>query len=294
MEFIKAKTILSKVTYGNHWFGIDYNMNLYRGCSHGCIYCDSRNDCYNIENFDVVKSKENGLTILEKELIRKKEGVIGIGSMSDTYNPLERKYEITKRALELIYSYNYGVSIDTKSDLILRDLEILKKINMKNNVIVKFTITTFDDKLSSIIEPRVCPSSSRFKAVKKLSDAGIFVGIMINPVLPYITDNVNNIRTLVKLAHQNGAKFITTYMSLTLKANQRTYYYQMLDKYFYGLKGKYVKNYGNSYNCLAPNYRMLYKVFTEECCKYGILYDMDKIIKAYKKDFKKNEQLKLF
>lgn len=160
MEFIKTKTILSTVKYGNEWYGIDYNMNLYRGCSHGCIYCDSRSSCYHIDDFDIVRSKENALNILKQELIKKKtKGVIGIGSMSDTYNPMERKYEITKGALELISKYNYGVAIDTKSDLILRDLDILKEINSKNNVIVKFTITTPNDELSKIIEPNVCKTS---------------------------------------------------------------------------------------------------------------------------------------
>ena len=148
MEFIKAKTILSKVKYGDEWYGVDYNMNLYRGCPHGCIYCDSRSNCYHIDNFDISKGKENAINILEKELSKNKRGIVGIGSMSDTYNPMEKTYEQTRNALKLIEKYNYGVSIDTKSDLILRDLDILKEINKKNNVIIKFTITTPKDKLS--------------------------------------------------------------------------------------------------------------------------------------------------
>ena len=146
MEFIKAKTILTKVKYGSEWYGIDYNMNLYRGCPHRCIYCDSRSDCYHIANFDIVRGKANALNILEQELSKKREkGVVGIGSMSDTYNPKELKYEQTRGALKLISKYGFGVSIDTKSDLILRDLDLLKEINTKNNVIVKFTITTPND-----------------------------------------------------------------------------------------------------------------------------------------------------
>ena len=200
MEFIKAKTILSKVKYGNEWYGIDYNMNLYRGCSHGCIYCDSRSNCYHIENFDLVRGKENALYILEQELSKKREkGIIGIGSMSDTYNPLEKEYEQTRGALKLISKYGFGVSIDTKSDLILRDIDLLKEINSKNNVIIKFTITTPNDELSKIIEPNVCISSKRLQAIKILSDNGIFTGIMMNPMLPFITDKEEDIKKFIEL-----------------------------------------------------------------------------------------------
>ena len=295
MEFIKAKTILSKVKYGNEWYGIDYNMNLYRGCSHGCIYCDSRSNCYHIENFDLVRGKENALYILEQELSKKrKKGIIGIGSMSDTYNPLEKEYEQTRGALKLISKYGFGVSIDTKSDLILRDIDLLKEINSKNNVIVKFTITTPNDELSKIIEPNVCVSSKRLQAIKILSDNGIFTGIMMNPMLPFITDKEEDIRYLVKLAYQNGAKFIHTYMGMTLRENQREYYFYKLDQHFIGIKEKYIKYYGDKYNCIVPNYKRIYKVFIDECINYGILYNMKDIIKAYKKEIESNEQITLF
>ena len=295
MELLKAKTILSKVNYGNEWYGVDYNMNLYKGCSHGCIYCDSRSNCYHIDNFDVPKGKENALLILEKELSKRKDhGVVGIGSMSDTYNPLEKEYEQTRGSLKLLSKYNFGVSIDTKSDLILRDLDLLKEINSKNNVIIKFTITTPSDELSRLIEPHVCVSSKRFEAIKKLSDSGIFVGVMMNPILPFITDGEEDIKKLVKLAHESGAKFIHTYMGMTLRENQRDYYYGKLNNHFKGLKEKYIKYYKNSYNCPVPNYKYLYKVFTEECDKYNILYNVKDIIKAYKKEIKDDEQISLF
>lgn len=295
MEFIDAKTILTKVKYGNEWYGIDYNMNLYRGCCHRCIYCDSRSNCYHIDNFDIVRGKENALYILEQELYKKrKKGVIGIGAMSDTYNPLEKKYEQTRGALKIISKYEFGVSIDTKSDLILRDLDLLKEINEKNNVIIKFTITTPNDRLSKIIEPNVCVTSKRLHAIKKLSDNGIFAGIMMNPVLPFITDNEEDIKKLVKLAYENGAKFIHTYMGMTLRENQRDYYFDKLDEHFIGLKEKYIKYYGDKYNCVVLNAKKLYKVFIDECNKYGILYNMNDIIKAYKKDVKRNSQLTLF
>ena len=295
MEFVKAKTILTKVKDGSGWYGIDYNMNLYRGCSHGCIYCDSRSDCYHIENFDRVKGKENMLHILESELLKKRlKGVVGIGAMSDTYNPMEIKYEQTRCALQLISKYGFGVSIDTKSDLILRDIDLLKKINQKNSVIVKFTITTPDDRLSKIIEPNVCVSSKRLEAIKTLNDNGIFAGIMMNPVLPFITDKEEDIKKLVRLASEYGAKFIHTYMGMTLRENQRSYYFDKLDEKFPGLKDRYIKVYGNSYNCIVPNHKQLYSTFTNECEKYGILYKMNDIVKAYKKKIKKDEQMTLF
>ena len=295
MEFIKAKTILTKVKNGEQWYGIDYNMNLYRGCTHGCIYCDSRSNCYHIENFDLVRGKENALNILEQELVKKRvKGVIGIGAMSDTYNPQEIKYEQTRNALKLILKYGYGVSIDTKSDLILRDMDLLKEINKQNNVIIKFTITTPNDDLSKVIEPNVCVSSKRFKAIKELTNNGIFCGVMMNPVLPFITDKESDIKNLISLSYNSGAKFIHTYMGMTLRENQRDYYFDKLDKNFPGLKCKYINNYGNKYNCSVPNYRALYKVFTDECKKFGILYDMEQIIKAYKKDINDCKQITLF
>ena len=295
MEFVKAKTILTKVKDGSEWYGVDYNMNLYRGCSHGCIYCDSRSNCYHIDNFDRVRGKENALYILEKELSKKRtKGVVGIGSMSDTYNPLEIKYEQTRGTLKLISKYGFGVSIDTKSDLVLRDLDLLKEINSNNNVIIKFTITTPDDRLSKIIEPNVCVSSKRLEAIKTLNDNGIFAGIMLNPVLPFITDNEEDIKTLVRLASEYGTKFIHTYMGMTLRENQRDYYFNILEEHFIGLKNKYIKTYGDKYNCMPPNHKYLYNVFVKECDKYGILYKMDDIIKAYKKKDASNEQISLF
>ena len=295
MEFIKAKTILTKVKGGSEWYGVDYNMNLYRGCSHGCIYCDSRSDCYHIDNFDIIKGKENMLHILENELSKKRlKGVVGIGAMSDTYNPMEIKYQQTRGALQLISKYGFGVSIDTKSDLILRDIDLLKEINSKNNVIIKFTITTPDDNLSKRIEPNVCVSSKRLDAIKILNDNGIFTGIMMNPVLPFITDKEGDIKKLVELASRSGVKFIHTYMGMTLRENQRAYYFDKLDEKFPGLKEKYIKNYGERYNCLVPNYKQLYKVFTDECDKYGILYKMNDIIRAYKKKSTNDEQISLF
>ena len=285
---------MSKVKYGDEWYGVDYNMNLYRGCCHGCIYCDSRSSCYHIDDFDAPKGKENCLAILEDELSSKRtRGVVGIGSMSDTYNPFEKEYELTRGALKLLSKYGFGVSIDTKSDLILRDIDILKEINERNNVIVKITITTPRDELSKIIEPRVSSSSERFRAIKILNENGIYAGIMMNPVLPFITDSEEDIKELVSLAHENGARFIQSYMGVTLRENQRDYYYEQLDRSFPGMKEKYISRYGDRYACAVPDWKRLYKVLTDECDRYGIYHEMKDIIKGYKKD-KEDIQTSLF
>ena len=291
MEWIKAKTILQKATHGNEWFGIDYNMNLYKGCCHKCIYCDSRSNCYQVEDFDRVRAKKDEIEILSKELkSKRKKGVIGIGAMSDTYNPFEKQYEITRKALELISYYNFGVSIETKSSLITRDIDIFNEINSKSAIILKFTITTANDELSRKIEPNVCVSSERLKAMKKLSENGIFVGTLLKPIIPFITDSEENIRNVIKLSAKNGAKFVFSMGGVTLRENQREYFYEQLDKTFPGLKEKYIKTYGNNYFCYPLN-NNLESIFKEECKKYGLLYKMQDIIKAYKKENSEQEQL---
>ena len=176
----------------------------------------------------------------------------------------------------------------------MRDLDLLKEINRRNNVIIKFTVTTPHDELSRIIEPHVSTSSERLAAIRTLTDNGIFAGIMMNPVLPFITDRKEDIRELVRLAHESGARFIHTYMGVTLRENQRDYYYEKLDEHFPGLKEKYMRQYGNRYFCLPPGSKALYELFARECDKYGILHEMPDIIKAYKKDIEEYSQLSLF
>lgn len=294
MEFIQSRSILSKVSYGGQWFGIDYNMNLYRGCPHGCIYCDSRSECYGIENYDQTRGKENALLLLEQELQKKrKKGIVGLGSMSDTYNPLEKEYEQTRGALKLLLKYGFGAAIDTKSDLILRDIDLLKQISERSDAIVKITVTTPHDELSKIIEPHVCVSSDRLAAIKELTDNGIFTGILMTPVLPFITDKEDDIRLLIRKASDHGAHFIYTFMSMTLRDRQRDYYFRKLDESFPGLKEKYRRYYGNRYDCVVPDHEHLWKVFMEECERYGILYKMEDIIKAYKGN-RTTEQYTLF
>lgn len=293
MEYISAKTILTNTKNGDMWFGIDYNMNLYKGCPHGCIYCDSRSNCYKIEDFDRVRIKENVIEIFEKEIkSKRKSGVIGIGAMSDTYNPFEKKYEITRTALEIISKNRFGISIETKSDLITRDIDILKDINSKTDAILKLTITTADDEISKLIEPHVSTSSERFSAIKKLADEGLFVGTLLTPIIPFITDSEENIKKIIGLSAKNGAKFVYSIGGVTLRENQREYFYEKLDKLFPNLKEKYIKTYGNKYYCKSTN-KNLALVFKKECERYGLLYKMGDIIKAYKKE-KIDNQISLF
>lgn len=292
--YIDAKQIMYKIDHGQYWFGADYNMNLYKGCSHGCIYCDSRSECYRIENFDEVRMKKEVITLLHKELKgKKKKGVISIGAMSDTYNPLEKQYELTRKALQLIEQYGFGVSLETKSNLITRDIDLFKKIQKHHDCIVKMTITCVDDTLSSMIEPHVCPSSTRFNAIKEMSEQGLYVGILFTPMLPFITDSEEHIKEMVKKAYENKAHFIYSYQAVTLRDRQKEHYYTKLDQLFPGLSSKYRTIYRNHYMCNAINHKKLKKIFEQECKKYGLLYRMEDIIKAYK-TYKEPTQLSLF
>lgn len=294
MEYIKAKTIVSSYKNNSNWFGTNYNMNIYKGCCHGCIYCDSRSNCYGIENFDEVKAKENALQIIRNDLRRKvKPGVIATGAMSDPYNPFEKQLLLTRHALELINAYNFGVAIATKSSLITRDIDILSEIKEHSPVLSKITITTCDDRISKIHEPNVCVSSKRFETIAKLSQEGIYTGVLLMPVLPFITDTEENIRRIVKMAYDSGAKFIYAYMGMTLRLNQKAFYYQKLDEIYPGLKQKYVSNFGNRYSCLSPKAKTLWNIFRRECEKYGLLFKMQDIIRDYKLGYE-SSQLSFF
>lgn len=212
MEFIPTKTIISSYNENPHWFGINYNMNIYKGCCHGCIYCDSRSNCYQILDFDRVRIKENSIETIKKELqSKRKKGVVGTGAMSDPYNPFEKEYELTREALKIVDEYRFGIGIATKSNLITRDIDILKKIQSHSPVIVKMTITTFDDELCKKIERKVCTSEERFKAIKELSDNNIYTGVLLMPLLPFINDNEDNIKNIIRKVHECGGKFIFTY-----------------------------------------------------------------------------------
>jgi DNA repair photolyase len=294
MELIPAKTILSGYTTGDAWFGNNYTMNIYKGCCHGCIYCDSRSECYRVENFDEVRAKENALALLTYELKSKRRtGVIGTGGMSDPYNPFEKEFCLTKGALELMNAHRFGVSIATKSDLIARDIEVLKSIKTHSPVLIKFTITTANDMLCKKIEPNVAESSRRFSVIRKLSESGIFAGILLMPVLPFLEDNEDNISQIIRLAYENGAKFIYPAFGVTLRQNQREWYYKKLDEHFPGMKQRYIDQFGNAYECHSPKAKVLMWLFQEECDKFNILYKMEDIINAYKRGYGDN-QLSLF
>lgn len=220
MKLLPAKSIMSAYSKGDSWFGSNYGINLYKGCSHGCIYCDSRSHCYRIENFDEVKGKQKALKILEKELATiKRKGIVANGAMSDPYNPEERKHLFTQGALKLLNKYRYGASVLTKSSLIVRDKEVLKQISSHSPVVVKFTITSFNDNLCEKIEPNVVPSSERFKALSELAKDGLFTGLHSWPILPFINDGKDNIRQIVKAAATHAARFVHPYFGVTLRQN---------------------------------------------------------------------------
>ncbi len=272
VKYIQAKTILSHVKGKDDWFGLKYNMNLYRGCAHGCIYCDSRSECYQIGDFDgEVLVKENALELLKKELPKKRVvGTIGFGSMNDPYQPVEKDLNMTGQALEIISEWKMPVHIITKSDLVLRDIKLLKEIG-KIYSAVTFTITTADDELSKIIEPHSPTSSERFRAIGILSATGILTGITLMPVLPFITDSEENILSIVEKAKEAGAKYIIPSFGMTLRDRQREYFYGRLDAHFPGLSEKYRQKYKNYYSAGTPGYKKLSKLFFDKCTELGIL-----------------------
>lgn len=285
MKTIKAKSILQKVRYdGSQWFGIDYTMNLYRGCPHGCIYCDSRSDCYRIENFDEVRVKFDALAILNRELrSRRNKGVVGIGAMSDTYNPFERELEVARGALELVEQYGFGVSIDTKSPLVTRDIDILQRISQQHSAIVKLTITTTDDSLARVIEPRAPLPTKRLAALRELADASLFCGILFTPLLPHITDTDETIEAMVAAAKDAGARFVYTMGGVTMRAGQKEHFLDRLGAVSPELPDRYRSEFGDRYMCNSPRKREALALFRKLCKEAGILYRMPDIIDAYKK-----------
>ncbi|MFH0895972.1 MAG: radical SAM protein [Bacteroidota bacterium] len=276
IKSISAKTLIGRIKNGPEpWFGTSYNLNLYRGCQHGCIYCDSRSKCYRIENFSEILVKENALELMDKELSSfRKKGTIGFGSMNDCYMPIEKEREMTRGALELALKHKFPVHIITKGDLVVRDIDLLKKIS-KIYAAVSFTITAADDKLSKKIEPGAPPTSARLAAMKQLSDAGIYTGVTMMPILPSITDSPENIKSIVSLAASSGAKYILAAMGLTMRDGQREYMYDKFDQLFPGLKTQYKKRYGLKYQCNVPDADLLYATFVQACKKHKIKTRMD-------------------
>ena len=270
MHYVKAKGLLSN----------NNGMNIYRGCEHGCIYCDSRSRCYNMNHaFEDIEVKINAPELLEQALKHKrKRCMIGTGSMSDPYMPLEKELRLTRKCLELIDKYNYGFTVITKSDLILRDLDLLKSINKKTKCVVQMTITTFDDGLCRILEPNVCVTSKRIEALKILHDNNIPTIVWMTPILPFINDNEANIMNILKACKEAGVYGIMTFgIGLTLREGDREYYYDKLDKYFPGLKYKYIKRYGNSYELPVPDEYRLNNLLINYCKENNMEYRPDKL-----------------
>lgn len=289
MHFVKVKGILSARN----------GMNLYRGCQHGCIYCDARSLCYQMNHaFEDIEVKENALELLEAALrSRRRPCMIGTGAMSDPYIPLERELRYTRRALELIEKYGFGVTVLTKSDRILEDFDLLCRINSRTKVVVQMTLTTMDERLCRIIEPGVCTTRDRLEALRKFRDAGIPTVVWLDPVLPFLNDTPENIAGIVDACGDAGVRGIINFgMGLTLREGNREYFYARLDRHFPGLKERYIRTYGNAYDVASPDQDALLKLFHERCEKYGIWHDNDQIFR-YMSIFEEKEearQLSLF
>ncbi len=267
---ITAKVILNPVKQPDDWFGLKFNMNLYRGCQHQCIYCDSRSECYQIENFKDVLVKVNAIDLLRDELSRKRvKGTIGTGSMNDPYMPLEAKRQLTRQALQVIADFRFPVHIITKSDLVLRDLDLLQTINQVYAA-VSLTITTFDDDLGKKIEPGAPLVSDRINAIRILAENGILTGVTLMPVLPFLEDDLENIRQIVTRAHKAGAAYIIPSFGTTLRDRQRNYFYHQLDLLFPGVRGEYERQFGHQYHAATNNALELEREFRSICQQYGI------------------------
>lgn len=289
MHYVKVKGILSPSN----------GMNLYRGCSHGCIYCDSRSKCYQMNHdFEDIEVKENALELLEAALRRKrKRCMIGTGAMTDPYLPLEKNLGYTRKALLLIEKYGFGVALQTKSDLVLRDLDILRRINEKTKAVVQMTLTTADEKLCRIIEPNVSTTNERFEALKALRDAGIPTVVWLCPVLPFINDTEENIRTILGMCVEAGVRGVLCFgMGLTLREGNREYFYRQLDIHFPRLKERYIRTYGNNYVVDSPRSTELMRLYHRICEENGILHNNDQIFEYLRKFEEKNaaEQLCLW
>ncbi len=267
---IIAKTLLASVRQPDTWFGLKYNMNLYRGCRHGCIYCDTRSECYGIDDLSDVAVKANALELLQDELPRKRvKGTIGFGSMNDCYQPLEADLQMTRRALEIIARHGFPVHILTKSDLVLRDLDLLQQI-ARTYAAVSFTITTADDELAGKVEPGAPLPSRRLAAMAACAAAGIHTGAMLMPVLPFIEDTEENVRTIVRRTAESDGTYIVAAFGMTLRDRQREYYYAQLDRLFPGLRLEYEQRCGQRYSCPARDAKRLEVAFAEACAEYGI------------------------
>lgn len=270
MHYKKVKGILSAKN----------GMNLYRGCSHGCIYCDSRSHCYQMNHaFEDIEVKENAIELLEHTLKHKrKKCMIGTGSMSDPYMPIEANLQYTRASLELAVRYGFGFSLITKSDLVLRDLDLLQAINEQTKCVVQMTLTTADDALCRILEPNVCTTSKRMEALMKLKEAKIPTVVWLCPILPFINDTMENLTAILDACVKAKVVGIMNFgMGVTLREGNREYFYEQLDRFFPGMKQRYQNTYGNNYVLTSPHHKQLMKYFYQTCQKHQIMYDVNEL-----------------
>ncbi len=289
MHFVNAKSILSAKN----------GMNLYRGCSHGCIYCDSRSTCYHMEHdFEDIEIKANAIELLEHALKRKRaKCMLGTGSMTDPYIPLESKIGNVRKALALADQYGFGFTLITKSDRVLRDLDLLKSINDKTKCVVQMTLTTYDENLCRKIEPNVSTTKERVEALKRLHEAGIPTVVWLCPVLPFINDTEENIRGILKYCTEAKVYGVICFgMGMTLREGNREYFYSRLDRLFPHMKEKYMRIYGTQYQISSPKNNELMKLFHQICEDNGIVHDNSKLFEYLSRFEEKNSpvQLSLF
>jgi len=287
MHFVKAKGILSARN----------GMNIYRGCSHGCIYCDSRSKCYQINHdFEDIEVKENAIELLESKLISKrKKCMISTGSMCDPYMHIEKQLEMTKKALEVIYKHGFGAAVITKSDMVLRDLELFKKINKKAKAVVQMTLTTYDDELCKILEPHVSVTSERVKALEVFKDNDIPTVVWFSPMLPFINDTMENVKGIMDYCVKAKVKGIICFgIGLTLREGNRQYFYEKLDEHFPGYKEIYIKKFGTSYEIGSPKSNELWGYIKRVCEENNIMINPDEVFAYLNHLPDKNQQLTLF
>lgn len=287
MHFVEAKGILSAKN----------GMNIYRGCTHGCIYCDSRSRCYQMKHdFEDIEVKINAPSLLENALRRKRRRcMILTGSMSDPYLPVEENLGITRQCLEIIAKYAFGLTILTKSNLIKRDLDLLKLINQNARCVVEMTLTTFDEALCKQIEPNVCTTRERYRGLKILQEQGIPTIVWLSPLLPGLNDTEENLRGILSLCFDAGVVGILCYgIGTTLRAGSREYFYAALDRCFPEMKAYYIQKYGNAYTCMSDHNKRLMEIFHSECEQHGVMHSIEQIFQ-YRSEYEPGDgQLSLF
>ena len=287
MHEIQAKSILSPRG----------GINVYRGCTHGCIYCDSRSTCYQMDHaFEDVAVKVNAPELLEEALRRKRRRcMVGTGSMCDPYLPLERELNVTRRCLEAIERQGFGVAVLTKSNLLLRDLELLRRIHRKARVVVCTTFTPLDENLCRLIEPNVCTTRQRFEMLRACREAGLLTGVWLCPILPFLNDTEENLRGLLELCFAAGVGAIINFgMGVTLRDGNRQYFYQALDRHFPGVKEQYVRQFGSRYECPSPRAAQLSRIFQAECRARDVICEANQAMSWLMEDPQTGEQLRLF